>query len=190
MMDLFEMAPTFDDPLGMLHACHRRIERALDALALLARREQEATLEVEARETLRRVLHYFATGVPRHARDEEESLFPRLRDAVERQKPEARHALDTLEEEHAVVDAVHRELETPSDDLLRAGRFERPEGRARLSTLIASLRELYEEHIHMEDERIFPLAAEVLDAGGQEAIGTEIATRRGMDWEQQREFVQ
>ena len=33
MMDLFEMAPTFDDPIGMLRACHRRLERALLVMA-------------------------------------------------------------------------------------------------------------------------------------------------------------
>ena len=78
-MDLFEMSPTFEDPLGMLRACHRRIERALDALQLLVEREQQEGLGEGARESLRQILHYFATGVPRHAKDEEESLFPRMR---------------------------------------------------------------------------------------------------------------
>jgi hypothetical protein len=49
-MNPFERAPTFDDPIGMLHACHRRIERALDAMARVAAREASGTADAAHRE--------------------------------------------------------------------------------------------------------------------------------------------
>src|SRR6185369_2189240 len=111
MIDLFEAAPTFDDPLGMRRACHRRIERALGVIDRVVALEQEGSLEPDAREALRQTLRYFAMGVPRHAADEEESLFPRLRDALGENASVMLSVLDGLAGEHAAADAAHRELE-------------------------------------------------------------------------------
>lgn len=199
MMDLFEMAPTFDDPLAMLRACHRRIEQALEIMARLAAREKEAPLDAAAREALARTLHYFNTGVPRHAADEEASLFPRLRAAVRKGTPanSRRSApllatlakLQALESDHARADAAHHELEALGEILLATGRFERTEDRARFSALIVDLRALYQGHIHIEDEELFPLAADLIEAGEQDRIGTEMAARRGIDRSAHRELV-
>jgi hemerythrin-like domain-containing protein len=188
-MDLFEMAPTFEDPLGMLRACHRRIERALDALQLLVEGEQQEGLGEGARESLRQILHYFATGVPRHAKDEEESLFPRMRSALEERDSAASAKLNTLEHDHAAADRAHRELELLGERLLSSGRFEHEAERARFATLAETLRHLYREHIRLEDDEILPLAASVVDAEEKEAIGAEMASRRGIDWDRQREVV-
>jgi len=198
-MDLFETAPTFDDPLGMLRACHRRIERALDVMARVAACEKHGPLDAAAREALRRTLHYFNTGVPRHAADEEESLFPRLRAATGKPLSGGRvpslplldtlRKLQALEAEHARADAAHRELDALGEGLLATGRFERSEERARFGALIEELRALYAGHIRIEDEELFPLAAELVDAQEQESIGTEMAHRRGIDRERHREMV-
>jgi hemerythrin-like domain-containing protein len=199
MMDLFELAPTFDDPIGMLRACHRRIERALDVIARVAEREHAGALDAEAREALRRTLHYFNTGVPRHAADEEESLFPRLRGATGKPLPcgsvqnppllETLRKLQALEAEHARADAAHRELDALGERLLETGQFERADDRVRFGELIAELKALYEEHIRIEDEELFPLAAKLVDAQEQEIIGTEMAHRRGIDRDRHREIV-
>jgi hemerythrin-like domain-containing protein len=189
-MDLFEMAPTFDDPLGMLRACHRRIERALEALELLARCEAREGLDEGARSALRHILEYFATGVPRHAKDEEESLFPRLRRALpERDVTVFNAKLDTLERDHIAADQAHRELDLLGKKLLLTGRFEGDEERARFASLVETLRRLYQEHIRLEDDEVLPLAASVVDDAAQDAVGAEMAARRGIDWERQREVV-
>jgi hemerythrin-like domain-containing protein len=186
MMDPFEWAPTFDDPIAMLRACHRRIERALDVMARVAAREESrGTLDAEAREALRATLHYFATGVPRHARDEEESLFPRLREQLEGSAT-VLGGLDALEQEHIAADAAHGELEQLGQGLLDTGCFLDPSERARFSERIRQLQELYAEHIRREDEEIFPLAEATLDAREQVTIGAEMAARRGIDWKEHR----
>lgn len=195
MMDLFEMAPTFNDPLGMLRACHRRIERALTVIERLAEQEQAQGLDEPAREALRQTQRYFATGVPRHSADEEEPLFPRLRAAhlpsAGTRPPDsaALQLLQSVEQEHEEAGAAHRELAALSEKLLQTGRFEIPEDRAHFCRLITALRQLYQEHIRAEDNELFPLAVRTISAADQGAIGNEMAARRGIDWRRQREVV-
>ena len=82
--DLFSdaTAPSFDDPLGMLAACHGRIERQLATLERLQRHLPEHGCDVDARAAARGILRYFDTAAPNHHADEEASVFPRLRNAV------------------------------------------------------------------------------------------------------------
>lgn len=185
MIELFDdTAATFDDPLGMLRACHRRIERALDVMDRIAGLEAAGPLEERSRSVLRQTLHYFATGVPRHAADEEASLFPRLRRAAERSG-----AVEKLQDEHAALDAGHRELDHLGQELLESGAFASPTRRERFRQLIALLKEIYAEHIRIEDEEVFPAAAQVLQGEQLEEVGAEMAARRGIDWSRQRQVV-
>jgi hemerythrin-like domain-containing protein len=189
MIDLLESAPTFDDPLGMLRACHRRIERALDVLEWVAAVEQQEVLDADAREALRRTLQYFSTGVPRHAADEEESLFPRLRDALGENASAMLTVLDDLAIEHAAADAAHRELEILGEELLQAGRFCLDERREHFAELVGTLRRLYRDHIRIEDDELLPIAAGVVDPGQLERVGADMAARRGIDWSRHREMI-
>ena len=68
----------FDDPIGMLKDCHRRIEHFLDILWVVADRAGNRSLTEEERSAVRSALQYFHVGGERHTRDEEQSLFPRL----------------------------------------------------------------------------------------------------------------
>ena len=72
------IAPSFDDPLGMLAACHRRIERHLATLARLQRHLAENGCDTDARIAARNLLRYFDSAAPNHHADEEASVFPRL----------------------------------------------------------------------------------------------------------------
>ena len=69
----------FDDPIGMLKDCHRRIEHFLDILFLIAECAHARALTGEERSAVQAALQYFHVGGERHNADEEESLFPRLR---------------------------------------------------------------------------------------------------------------
>jgi hypothetical protein len=66
----------FDDPLGMLKDCHRRIEHFLGILCLVAERAQGRDLTEEEIAAVGAALNYFRLGGHRHTADEEESLFP------------------------------------------------------------------------------------------------------------------
>ena len=184
MTDLFEGAPTFGDPLGMLRACHRRIERALEVTERIAVLEHEGPLDEKAREALAATLRYFGVGVPRHSADEDESLFPRLRAAGD--IGGAADTAERLAEEHELLGTAHREIDALGQELLSTGRFSCADRRARFGLLIERLRTLYGEHIRVEDEELFPAAERALDPAELEAVGAEMAARRGIDWQQHR----
>jgi hypothetical protein len=74
----------FDNPIGMLKDCHRRIESFLGILGVVVDRAQSRSLTGEERDAVQAALQYFRTGGQRHTVDEEESLFPRLRSLTQR----------------------------------------------------------------------------------------------------------
>jgi hypothetical protein len=52
----------FDDPIGMLKDCHRRIEHFLDILCLVAERAHTRSLSGEERSAVKAALQYFHVG--------------------------------------------------------------------------------------------------------------------------------
>src|ERR1035438_2114885 len=67
----------FDDPIGMLIDCHRRIERFLHVLCVVADRAWNRALTDEEVTAVQSALQYFRVGGLRHTADEEESLLDR-----------------------------------------------------------------------------------------------------------------
>ncbi len=55
-----------------------------------------------------------------------------------------------------------------------------PDEITRFAVLLAELNELYRNHIATEDHELFPIAFNALDASDREAIGSEMAARRGL----------
>ena len=55
-----------------------------------------------------------------------------------------------------------------------------PEDTARLVEAITRLRSMYESHIALEDEFVFPLAGRTLDDETLLSVGREMAERRGI----------
>jgi hemerythrin-like domain-containing protein len=172
----------FDEPLGLLSDCHRRIEQFLRVLATTAAVHRGGELPPADRSALEGALRYFETAAPRHSADEEESLFPRLRTAAD---PEAQAALDTLarlESDHAAANRLHAEVHALGTRWLADGRLTAEEARA-LSGHLAELDRLYRTHIAVEDRELFPAAGRVLSAGDLAEVGREMAARRGVPFE-------
>jgi hemerythrin-like domain-containing protein len=163
----------FTDPIGLLGDCHRRIERFLDVLARVA--EQGAELNAERRTALDTALRYFREAAPKHTADEEESLFPRLR-RIGLESVLAR--VESLESDHVRADTIHAEVDSLGQSWLRDGSLP-PEQSARLRTLLSELQDLYRRHIAAEDREVFPAAAAALSPSDRQAIGQEMASRRG-----------
>jgi hemerythrin-like domain-containing protein len=172
--DLFSeaAAPGFDDPLGMLSACHGRIERQLATLDRLQRHLPEHGCDTDARAAARGILRYFDTAAPNHHADEEGSVFPRLRTTV----PGRADALVAeLERDHRTLAANWRRLR-PLLASIAAG------ARANLSAKqVADVRAAYTAHIAKEESDLIPLAAHTLGSAALAEIGSEMAARRGVD---------
>lgn len=164
----------FDDPIGMLTDCHRRIENFLRVLDIVRNRAKGRTLSEEEASAVRASLDYFRTGGRRHTADEEESLFPRLRAQLSAQDFKE---LDGLEHEHQFADARHAEVDDLYTHWISAGTLNDAES-ARLATAVDELVRMYAGHIRIEEEVVFPRAARALDPETVKAIGDEFRKRR------------
>jgi hemerythrin-like domain-containing protein len=166
----------FSDPTGLLSDCHRRVEMFLGMLEAVAQVIGQPADE-ETTRALQSALHYFAQAAPKHTADEEESLFPRLRRLHDPEVELAFSKLDRLEADHRWAAPLHSEIERLGMQYLLSGHLAGPEV-DKFRASVASLAGMYKEHIGVEDELIFPLAARLLSGREKEAIAQEMAKRR------------
>jgi hemerythrin-like domain-containing protein len=161
------------DSVDLLLECHERIRSFLALARRIAEAgpaDQEAVAEAAAS-----VRRYFTQALPLHAKDEEESILPRLRG----KDPRVDAELEIMAREHA-------EHERPLGALLEAcERLAGNPGRhAELVPAIATATEELERHfaIHLrrEEEVIFPAVRRLLDRSSDSDIVTEIRARRGV----------
>ncbi|MGC8549654.1 MAG: hemerythrin domain-containing protein [Acidobacteriaceae bacterium] len=164
----------FDNPLGMLADCHRRIERFLHILCTVAAQASGRSLNQEEADAVNAALLYFQEGGRRHNADEEESLFPRLRAA---ESGSHLHDLAHLEDDHRRTEQLHHQIETLYRKWIAATPLSAAE-QTQLLTDTAALKRIYAAHIEMEESAIFPHAARVLDSSAIAAIGAEFQARR------------
>ena len=169
----------FTDPLGMLSDCHRRIERFLDVLIEITEHAQGAELNQEQRGALKTALRYFREAAPNHTRDEEDSLFPRMRTSGSPRVRAVLARLDSLHEDHAAAAVWHAGVESLGEKWLAEGQLSE-EAVRQMTELLDELRMLYQKHISLEDTEIFPLASETLESSEIKALGREMASRRGI----------
>jgi hemerythrin-like domain-containing protein len=164
----------FDDPIGMLVDCHRRIEKFLGILGIVVDRARGRALSDEEIEAVQAALNYFRLGGQRHNADEEESLFPRMRSEC---TAEESKELNALEGDHRRANELHGAVEALYTEWITRGRLNEADER-RLSSSTLELRRLYEEHIQLEEQTVFPRAAAALSGEAIAAIGREFQARR------------
>jgi hemerythrin-like domain-containing protein len=116
-------------------------------------------------------MRYFDRAAPAHHEDEERHVLPRLRALG------LAALADRLHAEHAAMSAAWQAL-LPS--LLLVADRQRPPSVNTLAAAWADFARLYAGHLAAEDELAFPAAMESLDAAVLQAIGAEMAARRGL----------
>jgi len=163
----------FNDPIGMLKDCHRRIESFLQILCLVAERARGRRLNDEEAVAINSALSYFRTGGQRHTADEEESLFPRLRGQSAKEPEE----LDGLEDDHHRANELHAEVEELYQIWLESGLLSE-DNQQTLAQSIAELEAIYKAHIKIEEEVVFPQASRTLDEKAIAEMGHEFRVRR------------
>ena len=168
----------FDQPLGLLSDCHRRIEHFLSVLLRVAREFSNRPLTSDSIAALNTCKRYFASAAPKHTADEEESLFPRMRKAAAA-SGRACDALDRLESDHQDADVLHSSVDGLLEQWLSAGTLALDQAQS-LITALERLERLYVAHIQVEDREVFPLAAQLLDAEALADVGQEMKSRRGL----------
>ncbi len=173
----------FNDPLGLLSDCHRRIEQFLEVLIKICDKAAGAPMLPEEIVALRKSVDYFRNAAPKHTADEEDSLFPRLRAA-----PEGQAALDcmaALESDHDAASRDHQKVDSLAQRWLEMGILDSRELRE-MKQALERLSRTYARHIAIEDQELFPLAARALPADKLAEVGREMAERRGIRAHQQR----
>ena len=124
-------------------------------------------------------MRYFREAAPKHTADEEESLFPRLRQMHLPDVEGAIESLELLEHDHILAGSLHAEVEELGQRYLATKSLE-PTGVETFRKAIASLVSIYKQHIRIEDDLVFPLAARLLSANDKAAIADEMAGRRNV----------
>jgi hemerythrin-like domain-containing protein len=166
---------SFSDPTRLLSDCHRRIEMFLGTLERVVS-VIERPLTEDARSALESALRYFREAAPKHTADEEESLFPRLRQMHLPNVENAVESLELLEHDHVLAGSLHAEAEVLGQRSLATGSLESTDAEAFRKT-IATLVAIYKQHINVEDNFVFPLAARLLSSTDKAAIADEMAAR-------------
>lgn len=169
----------FHHPIGMLEDCHKRILYFLKSLIRAVTEADAQAIDPEHRVTLEKALRYFRESAPRHTADEEESLFPRLRRIDAPEIEAVFRKIDRLENEHRWADQQHLEADTICRRWLETGSIPKDD-RERLKTILSPLVGFYEQHIRMEEAEVFTAARNLITDAEKEAIGGEMARRRGL----------
>lgn len=173
------IAHKFTDPTGLLSDCHRRVESFLGILEKAAATIDRRPTKEMAR-ALESSLHYFQQAAPKHTADEEESLFPRLRQISDPEASAAFLKLDQLEDEHRWAAPLHHTVEQLGRRYLSGGALSASEV-VEFRDSVADLAAMYKRHIAVEDEWIFPLALRYLTGTEKAAIAKEMAERRDVN---------
>jgi len=170
---------TFANPIGLLSDCHRRIERFLQSLLVVTSETQGGSLDVEHRRALDAALKYFRDAAPKHTADEEEDLFPILRDIERPNVQQILARVDRLEHEHKVAAVWHGDVDEIGERWLRQDHLSQRET-VQLQEFLTSLSALYQFHIAIEEQEVFPLAQMELSDSEKAVIGRRMALRRGI----------
>ncbi len=168
-------APDFTNALGLLGACHRRIEGFNDLLLRLPAHLESHGADGEVVQATERILKYFDSAAQHHHEDEELDLFPRVRAAATQQgNHEILEILDVLLAQHRDMGAAWQDLHPRLVELTQ-GRL------ADVAESIERFVNLYRQHIPLEDNLLLPYAAKMLTPEQIDVLGETMAVRRGVN---------
>lgn len=170
---LGSVAPGFDQPLDVLLACHGRIEKQCATLEKLLAHLPQHGSDAQAQQAARNILNYFDTAAVHHHDDEERNLFPLLERAGQ---GEWCDVVELLTGEHDDLAQLWRALRPPIQTIAQ--------GEAVALNVIQTERfiTLNRSHIAFENERVLPLARQILSAADLQSLGRAMAARRGVDY--------
>lgn len=164
-------APTFDDPLAMLSACHERIAAQCVTLEKLRVHLDSRGCDAAAQQAATRILRYFNTAGQHHHSDEEDDLFPLLQATGDA----------TAQRLVGYLLARHQELNAAWDVMREAlNKIVAGELAVLDATQTAAFIVAYQAHIALENTQLLPLAGALLNTSQLEQLGRSMSARRGV----------
>lgn len=174
-IELIHAAPDFSDPLGLLSACHGRIEAQCATLLRLLAHLQTSGSDEQARQAAVKILKYFNTAGKYHHEDEEIDLFPVLiQIAAAENNEDPAIWISELRSEHLTMETAWQTLAIFLERIA-ANQPVFPDDLA-----VAHFVNLYRTHMHFEDKLLFPYARKRLSAAQLSVLGLNMATRRNV----------
>ncbi len=169
---LFNPAPSFDEPIEMLKACHERIAAQCGTLEKLVAHLPLHGPDTQAQQAARNVMRYFDVAGPHHHADEEQDLFPMLTEIGERLHSPVREPIAALLGEHRALETAWAQLRAVLADIAQ-GRSVPLE-----QALVAAFVGAYRSHIAREEREILPFAEAHLDERQRAELSKTMVARR------------
>jgi len=162
-------APSFDDPLEMLRACHGRIQAQCATLQKLLTHLPTHGCDTQAQQAAQAILRYFDTAGRHHHDDEEQDLFPLL---LATRDDTAQTLVTHLLGEHKVMDAAWQDVRVYLAEISSG------KSSALDAATVGHFIDVYDRHIAVENSQLLPLAQRLLDHDQLGSLGRNMASRR------------
>jgi len=169
---LFKAAPTFDEPVEMLKACHERIAAQCATLDKLEAYLPMHGADAQAQQAARNIMRYFDVAGPHHHADEEQDLFPMLVEVGQRKGLAVGERIASLLGEHRLLEAAWAQMRAVLADIAEGKA--RPLERALVDDFIGA----YRSHIAQEERDVLPVAEAHLDRQQMEKLSAAMVARR------------
>lgn len=164
------VAPSIDDPIELLQACHDKVRRFAGLTLRLRAHVAERGPDAQAQEAARSILRYFDMAAPLHHDDEDRDLFPALRSLAQ---PELTNCIDELQAQHESLGHLWHALR-PWLNATAEGQACPPPAE------VDEFAVAYPAHAAREEAEIYPAAAQ-LSAAQLRQISDAMVRRRTPD---------
>ncbi len=161
-----------EDAVDLLTGCHHRIRHFTDVAIKLAHAHGATSEEIT--QAAAGVHRYYSVSLPLHEADEDQTLQPRLQ-AVADEK--LRHALLAMGDQHQAIDELLERL-LPLLVLVRNNPETLAEVGGEMCSITKALEEIFQAHLQMEEEVIFPAIRQVLPESTRADLLREMQERR------------
>jgi iron-sulfur cluster repair protein YtfE (RIC family) len=167
-----------------LLGCHARIRHFTEMACRLAHAHSAGPEEIIRGASA--VHRYFTVALPLHEADENQSLHPRMKRALGSPADASETdllrklggpAADAMVEQHESIDQLVERL-VPLCTILRSQPNKLDEISPELHEITSALREIFDAHLKLEEETVFPAMGKYLPAEDLQAIRNEMRERR------------
>lgn len=172
MLTIGSKRPAGDqDVVDLLLECHERIRSFCEVAVRIAEAPRPSAAEIA--DAAERVRRYFVEALPLHARDEEESILPRLAG----RDPGLNQALVDMHREHGEHEPLLERVVALAGELARAP--DRHAALAReLGRVASELRAQFDVHLAAEERVIFPAIRALVSEADRRVMLEELRARR------------
>ena len=166
----------FESPFEMLEACHERVQRTLKLLVRLQAHVQQHGCDEQARQAAQDVMRYFDLAAPLHHEDEELHVCPAV---LAQGNGALTSAVKQLMDQHRQMERHWVGLRAALASLVACEMPQQQTFESLQKEAVAAFVALYDAHILLEEDLVYPAANKHLDQVMKNAMGADMKRRRG-----------